>query len=84
MNNNLEIKVGQIWKDCDKRRCNRFIFVKSVEGNLAKCQNLRTSTVSRINIDRLTPGPYGYVLVWDPELVPKFIEHLIQAAARRR
>ena len=61
------VRVGQIWKDWDKRfrdgdpRC--FEIVEIVGGKFAMCKNTETGRITRIAIIRLRPNATGYKLV---------------------
>lgn len=65
-----EVKVGQIWLDCDKRMQNRRIQVKRIEGGYAFCQHWSnfggaSGRETRIRIDRFRKSSTGFLLVKD-------------------
>lgn len=64
-----EVKVGQVWKDCDKRMGNRFLFVLKLEDGKAVCSlcdvlgAVTTQRQTRISVKRMIPGATGYRLL---------------------
>lgn len=69
----MSVKVGQVWRDCDKRMVGRFVLVRElkVSGNrtfaiCSRCFSDGTDADKRttqINVDRMKPGATGYELV---------------------
>lgn len=64
-----EIKVGQIWRDNDKRSRDRLLRVESVWGGFAYCLVSRNGGAwigkTRIAVERMRPTSTGYVLEKD-------------------
>jgi desulfoferrodoxin (superoxide reductase-like protein) len=60
-----EVRVGQIWRDNDKRNYTRWVEVVSIEGEKATVINLETRKQTRISLKRFKPNATGYVLVKD-------------------
>lgn len=61
-----EVKVGQVWEDCDKRMAGRRIVVQRIEGRYAVCRRqgwLSRSGMTRIRLDRFKPTSTGFRLV---------------------
>ncbi len=59
----IEVKVGQVWEDCDKRMAGRKLVVEKVQGNYAHCYNQHwTSMKTRIRLDRFKPTSTGFRL----------------------
>ena len=71
-----EVKVGQIWKDCDHRRENRFILVTEVGLWLATCRNLKTGKNSRVKKARMTPTSNGFCVALNPEWLQQIATQL--------
>ena len=62
----IQVKVGQVWQDCDKRFPNRRIRVLEIVGEKAVVQSVHGFTPkTRIRLDRFRPGSTGYRLVQD-------------------
>jgi hypothetical protein len=60
-----EVRVGQIWRDNDKRNYTRRVEVVSIEGEKATVINLETRKQTIISLKRFKPNATGYVLVKD-------------------
>jgi hypothetical protein len=64
----IEVKVGQVWEDCDKRMKRRRIEIVRLEDEFAQCyaytQGKGTRTV-RIRLNRFHPNATGYRLIKD-------------------
>lgn len=64
-----EVKVGQVWKDCDYRSHGRRIRIVAIEGDRAVMAVLKgdeeTGRRVKIRINRLKPCSTGYRLVED-------------------
>ena len=69
-----QVKVGQVWKDNDKRGPQRYIRVVSIEGDKATCARVMFGTPgefvdspvkvkTKIALRRFRPTSTGYVLV---------------------
>lgn len=78
MSDQVEVKVGQVWEDTDKRSKGRRIKVFEVKDGYAFCQGVsgRDPSVNngfvakaakkvRIRLDRFRPGSTGYKLSED-------------------
>lgn len=61
----IEVKVGQVWKDNDKRVSGRFIKITAVTDNTVTAVNIRTGKESKISLKRLKPTAQGYTLIED-------------------
>lgn len=60
----IEVKVGQIWEDCDKRMAGRRLKVVRIEDGYAICSvNLSSTRVTSIRLDRMRPTATGFRLV---------------------
>ena len=65
-----EVKIGQIWLDCDKRMHNRKLRVERIEGGYAFCRPWSEhyggiGRDTRIRLDRFRKGSTGFLLVPD-------------------
>lgn len=60
-----EVKVGQIWKDNDKRVGERFIRILELDDKAVIVINIATGKKSKIAIKRLKPTAQGYTLTTD-------------------
>ncbi len=69
-----QVRVGQVWKDNDKRIGERYLVVRKIEGDRAFCclcdsqgypSGLARQPVVRILLRRFRPTSTGYVLVKD-------------------
>lgn len=60
-----EVKVGQIWKDNDKRHPTRLVEIVSISSDKASVINPETGKKSKIRLDRFKPNATGYILVKD-------------------
>jgi len=58
----IEVKVGQIWEDCDKRMGGRKIRVERIEGRYAICMRLGWNSTTKIRLDRFKPNSTGFRL----------------------
>jgi hypothetical protein len=67
--NHNEVKVGQRWRDCDKRMGERYVHIVRIEGNFAVCASIRKGIRSeryvKIRLNRFHPCASGYRLVTD-------------------
>ena len=61
----IEVKPGQLWKDCDKRMRGRSGFVQSVSGGKAVIGIGATGRTTRIAIRRMYRHSSGWVMVRD-------------------
>jgi hypothetical protein len=61
----VEVKVGQIWKDNDKRVGDRRVRIAEITDDKAKVVNLETGKTSKIAIKRFKPNSTGYTLIKD-------------------
>ena len=66
----MEVKVGQVWQDFDKRFRNdlfpRLIEIQSIGGEYAYCEAKRNGRILShpiIRLDRFKPNSTGYILV---------------------
>lgn len=58
-----KVKVGQVWKDNDKRAGDRQIEVLAVDSEYALVVNIFTGKKSRILLKRFKPNSTGYTLI---------------------
>lgn len=58
----IEVKPGQVWRDCDKR-VKRTVVVKRVEGGFAHVVSEPYGSKSRIAIKRMHKHAQGFVLL---------------------
>lgn len=58
-----EVKVGQIWKDNDKRVGDRRIRIVNIEDDKAIVINVETRKTSKITLKRFKPNSTGYTLL---------------------
>jgi hypothetical protein len=73
----IEVKVGQVWADNDKRSEGRHVRVVAIErlhrrAVVRRCSSTGEFTgaqVTRIRLERFKPTSTGYRLVSDPENV---------------
>jgi hypothetical protein len=75
--NSIEVRVGQVWRDNDKRACGRKVRVVEIDGTHAVVELHQARSVghqgakpgrrTRIRLDRFRPTATGYVLVQDAE-----------------
>lgn len=65
----IEVRVGQVWEDCDWRSAGRLIEVLHVDQTHAVCTT--GARRSRIRLDRFRPNSTGYQLVRDVPETPK-------------
>jgi hypothetical protein len=79
----IQIKVGQIWGDCDSRRPNRYLEVKSISKASVQLKNLLTGHGSSVNRNRMKPGRKGYFLAMDPEILAEVQKQLAEAKQRQ-
>lgn len=72
MTEKIEVEVGQIWQDCDKRQTGRYAKVLSIQGGLAKCLRVKwgesgwvpaTERATYVSVSRMRPTASGYKLV---------------------
>lgn len=57
----ITVRVGQVWKDLDKRQDNRLLTVIAVgPGNRVAMRPSNSERVVNIRLDRLKPGSTGY------------------------
>jgi len=65
----VDVKIGQVWKDNDKRYTEneqRELEIVGFYHDLwAVCKNLKTGKTSKILIDRFRPNSTGYRLIKD-------------------
>lgn len=63
----VEVRVGQVWKDLDKRMGNRQCRVVAVENGKAKMQSIHSEQVpsTRVSICRMHKISTGWALVKD-------------------
>jgi hypothetical protein len=61
----IEVKVGQVWEDCDKRMIKRRLAVKQIVGDYAYCQTPYRKSYVRIRLNRFHPNATGYRLIED-------------------
>lgn len=65
----MELRVGQIWKDNDKRVSDRFLEVVKIGSRLAICRQVTrlgrivSTRFTTIDLNRFKPTSTGYVLV---------------------
>ena len=67
----IEVKVGQIWEDCDSRAVQagihrRLMVVEIIDVNGVKkavCQHPRGGQKTKIRLDRFKPSTTGYKLI---------------------
>ena len=64
MSSDVQVKVGQVWKDNDKRSLGRELTVVEIAGDYAKCK-ATTGKVTRVRLSRFRPTSTGYALVSD-------------------
>jgi hypothetical protein len=70
----VEVKVGQIWKDNDKRTVNRYVVVRKIEDGCAICIRCnadglivsQTTHLTSIRLDRFRPTSTGYIIFKQP------------------
>lgn len=70
-----QVRVGQVWKDCDKRMGERYLKVMRIikpANDIAVCllcsangETLDGYMATRISIRRMKPGATGYRMVRD-------------------
>lgn len=65
-----EVKIGQIWLDCDKRMQNRKLRVERIENGYAFCRHWSnfggvSGRETRIRLDRFRKNSTGFLLVTD-------------------
>lgn len=58
-----EVKVGQVWEDCDRRMHGRRVEVLEVDATHALVKVATTGRRTRIRLDRFKPVSTGYRLV---------------------
>jgi hypothetical protein len=78
----IQIKVGQIWGDCDSRRPKRYLQVVSMTETRVIFRDLRTGHASGVHKSRIKPGRKGYFLAMDPEVVAEVQKLLFEANLR--
>lgn len=61
----MEVKIGQIWRDNDKRHTTRLVEVIAIVGDRAVVFNPATEKRTKIMLKRFKPTSQGYVLVKD-------------------
>lgn len=68
----IEVKAGQIWKDLDKRMCNRHCIVKAVDegkAHLSACRPdggwVSQQKPTKVSIARMHKSSTGWELVKD-------------------
>jgi hypothetical protein len=76
----VEVKVGQIWKDNDKRVANRFVVITGISDEVdqayAICRpcdtegQLLTKRETRIRLYRFRPTSTGYIIFKQPAGCP--------------
>jgi hypothetical protein len=60
----VEVRVGQIWQDCDKRFPDRHVRVVRIEGDYAFVVHAYSpSRETRIRLDRMRPTSTGFRLL---------------------
>ena len=64
MNTNIEVKVGQVWRDNDKR-ANRNCEIREVNDKYARVYCRETQKLTKVRLDRFKPTASGYKLVQD-------------------
>jgi hypothetical protein len=64
----VTVKVGQVWKDLDKRMPNRLLKVVKVYGDAGKAnlENVSSGICSQVAIRRMHKTATGYALVSEP------------------
>lgn len=61
-----KVKVGQTWRDNDRRCRDRKIFVENIVGDVAFCRSgSRTGRRTTIKLSRFRQNATGYILVTD-------------------
>jgi len=56
----IEVKPGQVWRDCDKRSGDRKVEITAVDGDFAYYEKPKRG---RIRLKRMYPHGTGYELV---------------------
>lgn len=60
----ITVRVGQVWKDMDKRQDNRLLTVIAVgPGTRVAMRPSNSERIVHIRLDRLKPGSQGYTHV---------------------
>lgn len=62
-----EVRLGQIWEDCDKRQHGRRLAVKDVDETHAYL-GAPNGRVTKVRLDRMRPTSTGFRLVFDPHV----------------
>lgn len=61
------IKIGQIWRDCDKRHQRTIKVIGFPNDVIVEVRNTETNKVTRIQRWRMKPGATGYELIKEPD-----------------
>lgn len=59
----VEVRIGQVWEDNDKRAAGRRVEIVRIDGEFAFARNLGTKKVTRIRLNRFRPTHNGYRFV---------------------
>jgi hypothetical protein len=79
----IQIKVLQVWADCDPRRTNRFLLIDAIGEEHVHCHTLRTGRKTTIRTDRLKPTRWGYSFAVDTAVLPEVQKQLAEGQKRQ-
>jgi hypothetical protein len=61
----MEVKIGQIWKDNDKRTNDRQLEIIGFAEDKAVVCNIKTKKTTKVSLTRFKPNATGYLLIKD-------------------
>ena len=62
-----DVRVGQVWRDCDKRMNGRTIVIERVQGDYAYAKVVGSSRPTRIALRRMYRHSTGWELIKDAQ-----------------